>query len=280
MQLSNPTRPSVAVCLPVWNRGDLLAPCLTSLLARLDGLDAEVWLVDNGSDRDTRGVIHDAARADTRITVISFPHNMGIPHAVNVFVRAAMQPCDIAGRRPPGYLMLLDADAIVEHPVRDLIELLERDTRYGAVSGHRSIEHPALARREIALGGRLVIVDEKRVERMFCLLMRAGDLMAMTPFPHDTAVDVDWQIMARHPRSLAASGRVVAAVDHAVHIGLYDSTWHPDGVPAGPAEIAAIDAALESAGLMTPERRARASRYRERHAAAWAAASGIEEAAL
>lgn len=264
-------RPSLSVCVPVWNRHDLLAPCMASLLDQLRGVDAEVWLVDNGSDSATRRVISDIAQTDGRVTTIAFGRNMGIPHAVNVFVRAAMQPCDLTERRPPEYLMLLDADAILTHPVRDLIELLELDSRYGAVSGHCSVEHEAHRELALTLGGRSVVVEEKRVERMFCLLMRAPDLASMVPFPHHTAVDVDWQVMERHPQSLAARGKVVAAVDYAIHIGLYDSTWHPHGVPASRDEATRIDATLTSLGLMTPERQQRAREYHARHAAAWAA---------
>ncbi len=257
------------MCVPVWNRHDLLKPCLASLLDQLHGVDAEVWLVDNGSDAATRGVIQDVALTDARVTTITFSRNMGIPHAVNVFVAGAMQPCDVTGRRAPEYLMLLDADAILTRSVLELIELIEHDRRYGAVSGHDSVEHLSHREQVITLGGRDVVVAEKGIERMFCLLLRAADLAAMAPFPHDTTVDVDWQIMERHPQSLKTTGRVVAAVDHAIHIGLYDSTWHPHGVPASREEAARIDAMLTSLGLMTPERQQRAREYHERHAAAW-----------
>lgn len=259
-----PTRlpPSVDVCIPVWNRGELLSPCVTSLRRQLGGVDATIWLFDNGSDAETRAVIRDLAEDDPHTFSVRFPRNMGIPHAVNMFVQSALQECDIAGRRRPDYLLLLDSDAYFRRPIRQLIEILESDYRFGAVSGHRSVEHEPIARRHLVTPSGVVEIDEKQIERMFCLLLRSEDLAAMVPFPHDTHVDVDWQIAERNPHSLKSTGRVIAATDNAVHIGLYDSTWHPVGVPASAAEAVEIDAVLHSLGLMTSERRARAAAYR------------------
>ena len=82
------------------------------------------------------------------------------------------------------------------------------------------------------------VVKEKAVERGICLLMRREILAGCVPFPTDTALDFDWQIGQRHANSIEALGLKMLAVDNVVHIGIYDSTWHPVGVPADARQLA------------------------------------------
>lgn len=65
-------RPSLDVCIPVCNRGDLLRPCVASLRRHLAGIDAAIWLVDNGSDAPTRDVIRALSDDDP------FPHDTAV----------------------------------------------------------------------------------------------------------------------------------------------------------------------------------------------------------
>lgn len=71
--------------------------------------------------------------------------------------------------------------------------------------------------------------------------------------------------MQRHPGSMANRGRRIVAVDGAVHLGLYDSTWSPEGVPASDAEVEEIDRTLAACGLMDADRLARRQDYFEKN---------------
>jgi hypothetical protein len=142
-----------------------------------------------------------------------------------------------------------------------MIEVLESYSRFAVISGHDSIEHESVAQVEHTLRGETITVKVKSIERGLCLIMRKEVLAACVPFPHHRDKDVDWELMKWHPNSVSARTRQLAVVDYVAHLGLYDSTWHPVGAPANPAEIAEINQILEREGLLSPERRARMEKY-------------------
>src|SRR3954465_5499828 len=131
---------SLAVCFPVWNRPDLFEVSYTSLLRQLGGIDATIWIFDNGSDAGTRALIHGLKTTECRLFKIFLPQNMGLPFVANIFSQLLTQDCDYAAYRAPMNVMLADADAYFKRPVRDMIEILESKD-LAIVSGHDSIEH-------------------------------------------------------------------------------------------------------------------------------------------
>lgn len=258
MPMSSPT---LAVCFPVWNRRNLFKASFASLERQLEGVDASIWIIDNGSGAGTRQFIEGLESRNHRLFKIFLPENMGIPYAFNLFYSAATLGCDYANYRPPSHVMLADADAYFKKPIRDMIDVLEANSHFAIVSGHNSVEHPSLARYEVSIGDKTVTVDEKEIERGLCLLMRTEILGGCIPFPHHRNRDIDWELMKWHPNSTSARSRKVIATDYVAHLGLYDSTWHPDGVPSERAEIEEINGILEQEGLFSPARRSRMEEY-------------------
>lgn len=256
---------SLAVCFPVWNRADLFEASCASLLRQLDGIDASIWIVDNGSDSPTKLAIAKAHSERHTIFKVTLPANMGIPYAVNVFSRMAELTCPFANHRPADYVLIADADCYFKRPVRELIEILSGFPKAGAIAGHDSIEHEARRSYVFATGGGERMVKEKAVERGLCLLMRREVLAGCVPFPTDTAVDFDWQLGLLHANSIKALGLKILAVDHVVHLGVYDSTWHPVGVPADAGQLDEIDSLLTELNLMSPTRRLRMEHYRRHY---------------
>lgn len=264
---------SLAVCFPVWNRWDLFQVSFSSLLRQLSGVEAGIWIFDNGSDAETREYIESLSSAEHRLFKIFLPENMGIPFVVNMFSQMMTQDCEYAGYWAPTHVMVADADAYFKKPIRDMLEILESNSHFAVISGHDSIEHESMAEFTYALRGEAPTVKVKSIERGLCLIMRREILSDCVPFPHHRDRDVDWELMIWHRNSVSARTRQLAVVDYIVHLGLYDSTWHPVGVPANSAEIAEIDRILEQEGLLSPERRARMENYRRHHNLDIAAAS-------
>jgi glycosyltransferase involved in cell wall biosynthesis len=252
---------SVGVCLPVWNRPDLFTACYASLTRQLAGVEATIWIFDNGSDTSTRRLIADLEDADRRLIKISFPQNMGIPYVANVFSGMVAQDCTYAGHRAPSHVMLVDADIYFKESILDMLEILEADEGAGIISGHDSVEHKTLREYRRPLRGKSVLIKEKTAERGACLIMRTDVFAACVPFPHDVPYNVDWQLMTKHANSMAARKRKVLALDYVVHMGLYDSTWHPIGVPADQREVEEINRILNREGLLSPSRKSRMESY-------------------
>ena len=247
---------SLAVCIPVWNRGDLFRASYASLLRQLDGIQTAIWIFDNGSDQPTRDFINGLNSAEHRLFKIFLPQNMGLPFVTNIFSQIVTHNCDYAGYQAPTHLMLADADAYFKKPVHEMIEILE-GYDLAIVSGHDSIEHGSTAQLAHPAPDGTTTVNLKSIERGLCLIMRKETLAACVPLPHHTNMNVDWELTHWHPSSISARGGRVGAVDYVAHIGLYDSTWHSTGVPAHHAEVAEINEILEREGLLSPERRAR-----------------------
>ena len=253
---------SLAICFPVWNRPDLFEASYASLLRQLDGVDASIWIIDNGSDAPTKLAIAKAHSERHSTFKVTLPANMGIPFAVNIFSRMAELSCPSANHQPASHVMIADADCYFKKPIRDLIEILEVFPDAGAIAGHDSVEHEARRSYVVATGSGERVVKEKAIERGLCLITRRQILAGCVPFPTDTLLDFDWQLGQRHANSIEALGLKMLAVDNVVHIGVYDSTWHPIGVPADAGQLQEIDSLLRELNLMSPERRRRMGHYR------------------
>jgi hypothetical protein len=196
-----------------------------------------------------------------RIFKIFLPQNMGIPFVVNIFGQLLTQDCEYAGYRAPSLVMVADADAYFKKPIRDMIEILASNVHYAIISGHDSVEHESVAQHQLKIGGEEIVVKEKENERGLCLLMRKEILSACIPFPHHRRAEVDWELMKWHRNSISARMRKMVAVDYVAHLGLYDSTYHPLGVPSNQAQAEEINRLLKQEGLLLPERRARMEAY-------------------
>lgn len=257
--------PTLAVCFTVWNRGDLFDVSFKSLMGQLDGVNVSVWIIDNGSDAATKKIIAGLHAGDRPIFKLTMPGNMGIPHAANIFARAAVQDCLFAGHSKPDFTAIFDSDMLFKYPIRPLIDVLAANPDVALISGHDSVEHAAESHSTIYVNGVAWRAKSKTLERGCFFLMRTETLMDFIPLNHSVPTDLDWELMHRHPKSLLNTGRKLLCFDASVHLGLFDSTWHPDGVPASAAQVSEIRDSLIANDLMTPERHARMQAFVARH---------------
>jgi glycosyltransferase involved in cell wall biosynthesis len=219
---------SLGICIPVWNRGNIFLIAFNSLIKQLQGINATIWIFDNGSDQDTKDIIH-TIKVDEPHRVIKtfFPQNMGIPYAVNVFAQTIQENCDFAGYRSPQFVLLMDSDAYYKKPIIDLITIAEQYYDVGVVSGHDSIEHLPVKETELEINGRKILTKEKTNERMITMLMRKDEFLLNYPFPHYRNRDVDWEIAQWGPNSIMKRNRkIVVASDYVLHLGIKKSTWN------------------------------------------------------
>lgn len=252
-----PPFPKVAFCITAWNRGDLLAASLASLLTCLDDLDAGIWIIDNGSDLKTRRIIATIDCKNAKLFKVHLPINMGIPYALNLFGAAIGQESAFAGHSAPDHVVILDADMFFRRQLRELVDLLRDDPGITIVSGHDSVEHSATDARSIEGARPALTLKTKDVERGCFFVLRYRDFLEFLPLPHDVPYNIDWQMVRDHPRSLAKTGRKLVCVDASAHLGLFDSTWSTAPLPASAEQVEEIVGLLDRLDLLTADRRAR-----------------------
>lgn len=243
---------SLGVFICVWNRGEIFTLAFDSLLRQLEGIKATIWIFDNGSDEETRNIIHQLKENEVhQVNKVFFPRNMGIPYAANIFAKAIQENCDFTGFRSPDYILLMDADAYFKKPVADLVKIFDYDYAVGLVSGHDSIEHPATFEVDIEVAGNIMHIKEKQNERMITMLMRKEEFLYNYPFPHYRNRDVDWEITQWNPNSLIKRNRkLVVACEYVLHLGIKKSTWNQsDHHLESEQEISEVQAILEKAGI-------------------------------
>lgn len=240
----------LAVFVAVLNRGDLALASLTSLRRALAGLAADIYLFDNGSDPETVSKLRlfDPGPPH-RLTLVRVPENRGLPCAFNLFCRFLEEPCDFSAYSPPDLVLLADADVFYKHPLSHLVSVLLSDETIGAVSGHDSREHPSLGITEVCLSSSPLALSEKLIERGQCLVLRRADILDCYPLPHHTNLDLDWQLLTRHPRSISAKGKRIVAIDATLHLGVFNSTWSSEALPATPEQLRQVGVAFGRLGL-------------------------------
>lgn len=109
--------PLVSVVMPAYNVENYLQDAVRSLQAQ-DYKNWEIIAVDDASADDTLNCFLKLAAEDSRIRVISLPHNEGVAHARNVGLDNAR------GK----YLYLLDPDDyIAPHTLSELVHLAESE---------------------------------------------------------------------------------------------------------------------------------------------------------
>jgi N-acetylglucosaminyl-diphospho-decaprenol L-rhamnosyltransferase len=117
----------LAVVIVSWNVRDLLTDCLRSLCADLttSGLQADIWVVDNGSTDGTPGMV---VEAFPQVHLIASPENLGFAAGNNVALR------EISNLQSPisRYIWLLNPDTEVQPgATAALLAALEADPRAG-----------------------------------------------------------------------------------------------------------------------------------------------------
>jgi len=117
----------LAVVIVSWNVRDLLTDCLRSLCADLttSGLQADIWVVDNGSTDGTPGMV---VEAFPQVHLIASPENLGFAAGNNVALR------EISNLQSPisKYIWLLNPDTEVQPGATAvLLAALEADPRAG-----------------------------------------------------------------------------------------------------------------------------------------------------
>ena len=106
-----------------WNTRDLLLQCLDAIYQTVEGIDFEIWLVDNGS---TDGSVPSAMKKFPKLLTIENLSNLGFAAANNLAL-ARME-----GR----YALLLNTDATLTHgAVSQLYEFMETTPEAGTVCG-------------------------------------------------------------------------------------------------------------------------------------------------
>jgi N-acetylglucosaminyl-diphospho-decaprenol L-rhamnosyltransferase len=91
----------VSIILVSWNTRDLLLACLESLPSAVGNLQAEVWVVDNGS---VDGSVAEVRTQYPKVQVLVNRKNVGFAAANNQAIKVS------AGR----YVLLLNSDTVAE----------------------------------------------------------------------------------------------------------------------------------------------------------------------
>ncbi len=113
--------PSVSIVIPSWNEGDFIGDCLDSIVNWEGATESilEVFVVDGMSEDQTREIVREFERRDSRIRILDNPARFK-PHALNIGVRAAK------GK----WIMRLDAHSVF--PRDYLSSCIETSVRTGA----------------------------------------------------------------------------------------------------------------------------------------------------
>lgn len=115
-------RPDLSIVIVNWNTLELTRDCLESVFAGLDGLDAEVIVVDNASDDGSPEMV---ARAFPGVLLIRNAENRGFAAANNQAMAVARG----------AFVLLLNSDTLVHGRVLpDSVDWLRRHDRVGAMS--------------------------------------------------------------------------------------------------------------------------------------------------
>ena len=126
---------TLATIIVNFRTADLTVQVVEALLPEIEGIDGEVYIVDNDSgdgsfERLTEAV--ESRQWSGRVSVVRSEHNGGFGYGINVGVRRALQ-----SPRPPRYFYLLNSDAFPErNAVRELIAALDGAPEVGIVGSN------------------------------------------------------------------------------------------------------------------------------------------------
>ncbi len=136
----------LTVVIVSYNVRDYIAQCLLSLSRALQGLEAEVYVVDNHSHDDTVAYLREQF---PEITVIASNHNLGFARANNIAIRQTQG----------SYVLLLNPDTIVaESTISEAVAFMDdhpeagglgvrmlRDDGFDAKESRRGLPTPSVA---------------------------------------------------------------------------------------------------------------------------------------
>ncbi|HZN13890.1 MAG TPA: glycosyltransferase family 2 protein [Acidimicrobiales bacterium] len=175
----------VRVGIVSWNTAALLDRCLAALPAALDGVAAEIVVVDNASADDSVAV----ARRHAGVTVIANDDNRGYAKGMNQALAGSDAPVLIAlnpdTEPPPGSLARLVRRVLAEPSIGVLVPRL---TNVDGATQHTVYRFPSL-RVAAAVGLLPAATHRGPIGRRFWLEGFAD---------HDHGGDIDWAIGAVH----------------------------------------------------------------------------------
>lgn len=136
----------LTVVIVSYNVRDYIAQCLLSLTRALQGLEAEVYVVDNHSHDDTVAYLREQF---PEVTVIASNHNLGFARANNIAIRQTQG----------NYVLLLNPDTIVaETTISEAVAFMDdhpeagglgvrmlRDDGFDAKESRRGLPTPSVA---------------------------------------------------------------------------------------------------------------------------------------
>ena len=136
----------LTVVIVSYNVRDYIAQCLLSLRRALQGLEAEVYVVDNQSHDDTVAYLREQF---PEVTVIASNHNLGFARANNIAIRQTQG----------SYVLLLNPDTIVaETTISEALTFMDahpeagglgvrmlRDDGFDAKESRRGLPTPSVA---------------------------------------------------------------------------------------------------------------------------------------
>lgn len=136
----------LTVVIVSYNVRDYIAQCLLSLSRALQGLEAEVYVVDNHSHDDTVAYLREQF---PEVTVIASNHNLGFARANNIAIRQTQG----------SYVLLLNPDTIVaETTISEAVAFMDdhpeagglgvrmlRDDGFDAKESRRGLPTPSVA---------------------------------------------------------------------------------------------------------------------------------------
>ncbi len=118
----------LSIVIVSYNVRPYLAQCLESVAAAIEGIDAEVWVVDNASEDDS---VEYVRRAFPWVQLIENKANVGFSRANNAAI------CKAQG----DFILLLNPDTILsKSTLHDALDLMAREPKAGAL-GTMMINH-------------------------------------------------------------------------------------------------------------------------------------------
>ncbi len=203
-----------------WNRPKFLERTITSLQQQLQGLSADLCVVDNGSGQETRQLI----RQNRSVSGYLLLHrNLGINGALErVFPRSLSDQYE--------FLLISDADMEYRHPVALAVNALRQQPALGAISYQHSPEHPSEG--TVPLAGQEFYL--KSSERGCSLVFASEQFERFRPLPVQQIKDFDWWVCRDAPHALQQQGKRIAVLPGgAMHLGWRrgDSTWQTEEIP-------------------------------------------------
>lgn len=123
---------TLATVIVNFRTADLTLRAVEALLPEIDGIDGEVYVVDNDSGDGSFERLSEEVESrqwSGRVSVVRSERNGGFGYGVNLGVRRTLQ-----SPRPPRYIYVLNSDAFPNpNAVRELIAVLEQRPEIGIV---------------------------------------------------------------------------------------------------------------------------------------------------